>query len=397
LFRTVRKLFLLDPDVVFLNHGSFGACPRPVFERYQEWQRVLEHRPLEFLDRRLPELMDGARAALAAEVGAASGDLVFAPNATAALNTVARSLRLEPGDEVLSTDHEYGALDLTWEFVCARAGARYMRRSVPVPVRSREEVVESVWSGVNDRTRVLHFSHITSRTAIVFPVAELCRRARSAGILAVVDGAHAPGQIPLDLDSIGADVYAGNCHKWLCAPKGAGFLWARPEHQRWIEPAVVSWGFEPDQPFSERSHWQGTRDPAAFLSVPAAIEFQREHDWNSVRDRCHELVREARRRLTEWTGLEPLTPDSRDWFVQMASLPLPPCNPDDVQRRLREGHRIEVPVRDWKGTPLVRVSVQGYNTEADVAALVEALPRVLGVSCSPTPPRPRPRRPTPRA
>jgi isopenicillin-N epimerase len=318
-------------------------------------------------------LLDAARESLAAYVGALPGDLIFVPNATAGLNAVARSLRLEPGDEVLATDHEYGALDLTWEFVCAKAGARYVRQPVPAPIESAEAVVEAVWSGATARTRVLFLSHITSRTAVRFPVEELCRRARAAGILAIVDGAHAPGQVAVDLASLGADCYGGNCHKWLCAPKGAGFLWARPEHQRWIEPLVVSWGFEAQQLFADRSHWQGTRDPAAFLSVPAALDFLREHGWDAVRDRCHELVREARRALSAWSGLEPLTPDSRDWFVQMASLPLPPCDPDEVQRRLRDEHRIEVPVWDWEGRQLIRISVQAYNTPADVERLAESL------------------------
>ena len=348
-----------------------------MFERYQAWQRELEEQPVGFLGRRFEGLLDEARAALAAYVGAEPGDLVFAPNATAGLNAVARSLRLEPGDEILSTDHEYGALDLTWEFVAAKSGARYVRQPVPTPVRSAGDVVEAVWAGRTERTRVLFLSHITSRTALCFPVEELGRRARDAGILAIVDGAHAPGQIPVELGSLGADVYAGNCHKWLCAPKGSGFLWARPEHQPWIEPAVVTWGHEPHQPFAERTHWQGTRDPAAFLSVPAAIEFQREHRWDGVRDRCHELARRARRAISEWSGLEASTPDSREWFVQMAAMPLPPCDPDEVQRLLREEHRIEVAVFDWNGTPVLRVSVQGYNSAADVEALVDALPKVF--------------------
>ena len=373
----LRELFRLEPDVAFLNHGSYGACPRPVFERYQAWQRELERQPVEFLGRRLEGLLDDARAVLAAELGAEAGDLVFAPNATAALNTVARSLHLQPGDEILTTDHEYGALELTWEFVARKTGARYVRQPVPIPARSPEEVVEAVWAGRTERTRVLFLSHVSSRTALRFPVEELCRRAQGAGILSVVDGAHAPGQIPLDLAALGADVYGGNCHKWLCAPKGSGFLWARPEHQPWIEPAVVSWGYAPGQPFAERRHWQGTGDPAAYLSVPAAIDFQREHGWDEVRDRCHELVREARRAITGWTGLEPPAPDSRDWFVQMASLPLPPCDAEEVQRRLREEHRIEIPVFEWNGRQLVRVSVQGYNSAGDVEALVEALPHVL--------------------
>jgi isopenicillin-N epimerase len=321
--------------------------------------------------------MDAARARLAAYVGADPGDLVFVPNASTGINMAARSLRLEPGDEVLTSDHEYGALDLTWEHVCRRSGARYVRQPVPVPLGSPEEVVEAVWAGRSERTRVLFLSHITSSTAVRLPVEELCRRARENGILAVVDGAHAPGQIALDVAAVGADAYAGNCHKWLCAPKGSGFLWARPEHQRWIEPGIVSWGFEPDQPFAARSHWQGTRDPAAFLAVPAAIDFQREQGWDRVRARCRDVVHWGRQTISERIGVEPLTRDPQPWLEQMVSLPLPPCDPQDVRLRLRHEHRIEVPVNAWNGVPLLRVSIQGYNAAADVEALADALPAVL--------------------
>ncbi|MBN1179441.1 MAG: aminotransferase class V-fold PLP-dependent enzyme [Anaerolineae bacterium] len=373
----MRDLFLLDPDVVFLNHGSFGACPRPVFDAYQAWQRELERQPVEFLGRRFAALMHAARQALGAVLGADADDLVYVPNATTGLNVVARSLPLQPGDEVLSTDHEYGALDRTWRFVCGKRGARYVRQPVPLPVTSAQEVVEAVWAGVTARTRVLFLSHITSPTAIIFPVAELVRRARAAGILSVVDGAHAPGQIPLDLDALGADFYAGNAHKWLLAPKGAAFLHVRRDVQHLVEPLVVSWGWESDQPSASRfvdyHEWQGTRDIAAFLAVPEAIRFMETHDWPAVRRSCHALLREARQRVTALTGLPPLTPDSPAWFAQMAAFPLPPCDAEALKRRLYDTYRVEVPIVVWNGRPLVRVSVQAYNTPADVTALVEAL------------------------
>ena len=249
--------FLLDPGITFLNHGSYGACPAPVFARYQELQRELERNPVAFLARRFDELTAGSRAALAAFLGARPDDLVFVPNATAGLNAVIRSLRLEPGDEVLTTRHEYGAVTRTWEFVGAK-----------LVYAEPDELV----GAIGPRTKAVSVSHITSPTALVLPVAEICAAARAAGALAIVDGAHAPGQLPLDLEALGADVYAGNCHKWLCAPKGAGFLWARPEHQRWIEPLVISWGYGDDRTFADRHGWQGTRDPAAALTIPAAIE-----------------------------------------------------------------------------------------------------------------------------
>jgi isopenicillin-N epimerase len=345
----LRDQFLLDPDVAYLNHGSFGACPRPVLEEYQWWQRELERQPVEFLARRLPALVDEVREVLGAYLNARSGDIVLVPNATTGMNTVARSLGLSADDEVLTTDREYGAVDLMWH----ATGARVIRAPV-----------ESLWEHVTERTRVLSISHVSSPTGRILPVADLCARAREAGILSVVDGAHGPGQVPVELEAIGADAYAGNCHKWLCAPKGAGFLWVRETLQERIDPLVVSWGWPADR-FAERHGWLGTRDPAAWLSVPAALAFQREWRWDDVRERCHALVE----RFVEESGLEPAGRP----FAQMGSVELPPCDPDEVQRRLREEHRIEVPCFEWNGRPLLRISAQGYNTEADVARLVEAL------------------------
>jgi isopenicillin-N epimerase len=215
----IRDLFLLDEDVVFLNHGSFGACPEPVFRVYQEWQRELERNPVELLARRLPGLLAEVRAALAAFVGADAEGLLLLPNATAAVNMVAHSLELRPGDEVLATDQEYGAMELAWREACEQAGATYVAQPVELPAESQAKVADEIWAGVNERTRVLFVSHITSLTAMRMPVEELCRRARGAGVVTVVDGAHGPGQLDLDLEALGADFYAGNCHKWLCAPK----------------------------------------------------------------------------------------------------------------------------------------------------------------------------------
>src|SRR5579884_1523084 len=259
----LRDRFLLDPDVIFLNHGSFGACPRPVFDVYQQWQRELERQPVAFIGRRKKELLAEARARLGEYVNADPGSLVYVPNATSGLNIVARSLALEPGDEILTTDHEYGALNMTWQRVCAKSGATYIQHPLPLPVGSPEDVVESFWSAVTPRTRVVFLSHVTSPTALILPVAEIVCRARAAGILTIIDGAHAPGHVPLDLTALGADVYAGNCHKWLCSAKGAGFLYVRPEHQDWVESLIVSWGWLGDHTFVSptRGRRRATRRP----------------------------------------------------------------------------------------------------------------------------------------
>jgi isopenicillin-N epimerase len=349
----VKSLFLIDPDVVFLNHGSFGACPRPVFEAYQRYQRELERQPVEFmaLERRFGELIDGARTALAAYVGADAGSLAFAPNASTALNTVIRSLRLGPGDEVLMGDAEYGGLEILWEFIAARTGARLVRR----PFAELEP---------GPRTRVVFCSHIEWISGRVNDLGPVVEAARAAGALSVVDGAHAPGQIPLALDELGADVYAGNCHKWLCAPKGSGFLYARPEVQPQIDPLVVSWDFADGNAFHQLHRWQGTRDPSAYLAVQDAIAFQQEHDWAAVRERCHELLAHA------GIPLEPLTDD----FVQMRGYALPAgTDGAALKARLYDERRIEVPIVETRDGWTMRVSVQAYNDEADLAALARAI------------------------
>ncbi|MGZ8695289.1 MAG: aminotransferase class V-fold PLP-dependent enzyme, partial [Gaiellaceae bacterium] len=321
---------------------------------------------VDLLYRRLEGLLDGVRAELGAFVGADPEGIVFLPNATAGVNAVARSLGLEPGDEVLSTDHEYGAMGFTWQDVCARAGATWVPRPVRVPCTSAEEIVEAVWGGVTGRTRVLFVSHIGSPTAIRFPVEELCRRAREAGIVSVVDGAHGPGQLDLDLDAIGADFYAGNRHKWLCAPKGCGFLAVRPEMRALLRPNVVSWGVHSER-FVERHGWQGTDDPSAFLALPAAIGFHREQ-LAPARAACHALLEEWRPRLGT-----PLTPPGEEWFGQMAAVELPPCHGAEVRRRLWDEHRIEVVADQWNDRPLLRVSVHVYNTRDDLQRLEAAL------------------------
>jgi isopenicillin-N epimerase len=376
-----RDLFLLDPEVVFLNHGSFGATPRPVFEQYQAWQRELERQPVEFLGRRFAVLLREARSALAAHVRIAADNLVYVPNATTALNILARSLRLNPGDEILTTDHEYGAMDRMWRFLCHQTGASYRPVHVPLPVTTAEELTERLWAGVTPQTRVLFFSHITSPTALVFPVRELCRRARAAGLLSIVDGAHALGQVPLDLEALGADFYTANAHKWLCAPKGSAFLYARPAVQALVEPLVVSWGDQlpaaTGSRFLDEQQWTGTRDIAAYLAVPAAIRFCTEHHWDDVRARGHALARRAREDIAALTGLPQICPDSADWFGQMTTVPLPPCDGPRLQADLYEKYHIEVPVMEWQGRPYLRVSIGAYNTRQDVERLTGALRALL--------------------
>ena len=376
-----KESFLLAPEWAFLNHGSFGATPRPVFAAYQAWQHELERQPVEFLGRRFAWLMAEARGALASYVGARAQDVAFVPNATTALNIVARSLELRPGDEILTTDHEYGAMDRMWRSVCSRTGAVYRPVPVPLPVTTAGDLAGRLWSAVTPRTRVLFISHITSPTALTFPVADLCRRARKAGILSVVDGAHALGHIPLDLEALGADFYVANAHKWLCAPKGSAFLHARAECQPMIAPLVVSWGTEGFAPtgslFLDDLQWTGTHDIAAFLAVPAAIRFWEGRRGEEGRACCRALAFEARAAVGAITGLPQICPDSSGWFAQMFALPLPACDGAALQAQLRDDYLVEAPVMIWKGSPYLRISIQVYNTPDDITRLCNALRKIL--------------------
>jgi len=376
----LKSWFLLDPDVHFLNHGSFGATPKPVFEAYQAWQREIERQPVAFIGRRQEGLLDAARARLATFLHANPEDVTFVVNATSGLNVIARSIRLEPGDEVLTTNLEYGALDMTWEYLCQKSGARYVSQEIPVPFTTSEAVIEALWQGVTPKTKAIFLSHITSATATILPVPEICARARAEGILTIIDGAHAPGQIDLDMEAIGADFYSGNCHKWMMTPKGSAFLYARPEHHDWIESLTISWGWgRGGNTFVTRNQQQGTRDVSAFLSVPTAIDFMEQHHWPQVRERAHRMLAELRARVHPRLGTTPFYGGSADddatWYNQLGLITIPTIeDPGAFQARLLETYNIEIPVtthgENWT---FVRVAVQGYVTQADLDALEAAL------------------------
>lgn len=382
----LKSLFRLDPDVTFLNHGSYGACPRAVFSAYQGWQELLERQPVAFMNaRHLGKRFAEVREALGKELGAPADDLVAVPNATAGLNAVARSLPLNPGDEILMSDHEYNALHKTWDYVTAKTGAIVRKVTIPLPLRSEAAFTQAVLAGITEKTRVLFLSHITSPTALLFPIERAVKAARAQGIWTVIDGAHAPGHIPLDLSSLGADFYAGNCHKWLMAPKGSAFLYARPEVQDLIDPAVISHGWSSDRAnpgpfgytaFQDRFQYQGTRDHAAFLSVPAAIDFRYQQGWNEVAARCRDLALETASRLQDLYALEAIsTPEFS--APQMIAMPIPGCDTAALYERLKSEFGIEIPVFRWNDRCFVRVSVQGYNSMSDLDHLCQALPKIL--------------------
>ena len=369
---------MLEPDVIFLNHGSFGATPKPVFEVYQDWQRRLEAQPVRFLGREVGGYLAEARAALGDYLNVSSKDLSFVTNATYGVNIAARSLQLGPGDEVLTSDQEYGACNNIWTYLSQMQGFSY--RSAPVPLAATPEtMLGAFWSAVTPKTRVIYLSHITSPTAQTFPIVEICARARAAGILTIIDGAHAPGQLVLDLRALGADIYTGNLHKWLCAPKGTGFLYVHPDTQPLIKPLIVSWGLTREKSeslgssFLDHLGWVGTEDVSRYLAIPAAIDFQRQHDWPTVRRECHALLTRTLAELSDVTGLSSAYEDESS-YAQLAISALPVgTNLDALKTRLYDDYHIEIPLTEHLGRLYLRISVQGYNTQADLDALVDAV------------------------
>ncbi len=379
--KALKKLFQLDKKIVFLNHGSFGATPKPVFKVLHSWQKKLESEPVDFLGRAIGSYLAEARSHVANYIHTNAEDIVFIPNTTYGINIIAHALQLHPGDEVLATDHEYGACERAWRFHGAQKQIVYKKQSIPLPAVSADDFVDALWAGVTSKTKVIFISHITSPTALTFPVRHVCQKARKAGIITVVDGAHVPGQTPLNIADMDPDFYAGNFHKWLCAPKGSAFLYTRKDLQQLLNPLVVSWGWQSDAPgisqFQDYFGWAGTDDPSAYLSAPAAIQFQQEYDWDTVRRRCRTTLQEIRIHLHELFQTEPIAPDSDMWWQQMAAVPLPENAPQDLQQRLFQRYHIEIPIFSWNNKRFIRVSIQGYNTPEDGAALLSALKHIL--------------------
>jgi len=375
-WRLWKDQWSLRSDTTYLNHGSFGPSPLPVRHAQTEWTERLENQPMDFFVRTLePELQKGLEV-LGRFVGAAAENLVFAENATYAMNILAVSFDLQEGDEVLVNDHEYGAVIRLWETVCAERGARLVTATLPQPVESADQVIDALFASASERTRLIIVSHITSPTAMILPVQAICQRAQQQGIQVCIDGPHAIAQIPLDIESLGCDYYTASCHKWLCAPFGSGFLYASPDRQASIRPLVRSWGRWPPvagSDWRDEFFWQGTRDAAAYLSTGAAIEFMESVPLDPFRNRTHALARYARAKLAPLADTPPLTPDCNTWYASMALAPLPAGEAKPLQEELWSKHGMEAPVIDFHGRRFIRVSCHLYNDTTQIDQLAQAL------------------------
>jgi isopenicillin-N epimerase len=395
-----NSIWMLNPEVTFLNHGSFGSCPRPVLAHQQELRDRLEREPVQFLVRELEGLWDQARHAMATFVGAPADDIVFVQNATAGVNTVLHALSFGPNDELLVTNQEYNASRNALNVAAEKWGAKIVVADIPFPVASEQQIIDAILEKVTPRTRLALLDHVISQTALVMPLEKIIRALAQRGVETLIDGAHAPGMLPLNLRQLGATYYTGNCHKWICAPKTAAFLYVPKEKQRLVRPLIISHGA--NSPRTDRSRfliefsWMGTSDPTPCLTVPEALRFMstlHPKGWPGLMERNRELALEARKLLCQ--SLQIPLPCPPEMVGSMAAMSLPPCPVDELstsplyrdvlQQRLYDEYRIEVPVVPWPrpapGSPLqprlIRISAQAYNKIEDYQRLGSALQRLL--------------------
>lgn len=373
--------FLLDSNITFLNHGSFGACPQPIFAEYQRFQRELESDPVHFIQKKLPVYLKQAKAPLAEFIGCNPKDFFFVPNPTVAINTVMRSLQLQPGDEILATNHEYGAMDRTWHFYCKKSGAKYVRQPITLPVVSKEQMIAEFWKGYTSKTKVVFLNHISSSTALIFPVKEICDKAQELGLITIIDGAHVPGHIDLNLTELNPDFYTGTLHKWMLAPKGSSFLYVKKEFQDDIDPLVVSWGYESLAPgesrFLDYHEYQGTNDHSAFLCTPTVINFLKENDWKAKSEACKQIVLDNYQRFCDLLQTQPIAPITSEFLGQMASIPVKTSKPAELKDLLYDQYKIQIPVMPLNDKVYLRYSINAYNTQEDLEVLYRALEDIL--------------------
>ena len=373
----LKSHFLLRDDITFLNFGSFGASPKPVFERYQQFQLEMEQEPVLFITGNGLKYLAQSREALGNYLNCDKDDLVYVNNPSYAVNAVAKSFDLKEGDEILTTDLEYGACDKTWSYYCKKAGATYVRQHISLPVKSKEQFVEEFLKGLSPKTKLVFLSHITSTTALRLPVEEICAIAKQKGIITFVDGAHAPGQIPVNLQTLGADIYTGACHKWMMTPKGSSFLYVRKELQHSIDPLIISWGYNTLFPsgsqFLDYHQMNGTRDYSAFLTIPAAIEFMREHNWEKVAADCRKLVQENTAAFCKLLDTEPLAPVNDNFILQLVSAEIKTSEPEKLHDHFFEKYKIQIPVMRHGDKVYLRYSINAFNSQQDLDKLFAAI------------------------
>lgn len=377
----MKTQFLLNQDITFLNHGSFGACPKPIFSAYQQFQLELETEPVDFIVKKAPQYLKVAKERLAQFIGCEASDFFFTSNPTFAVNTIMRSINLQEGDEILTTNHEYGAMDRTWNFYCKRVGAKYVKQTISLPIVSKEQIIEEFWKGYNTNTKVVFLNQISSVTALIFPVKEICDKAQELGLITIIDGAHVPGHIDLNITELNPDYYTGTLHKWMLAPKGSSFLYVKKEFQADLDPLVVSWGYESVAPgesqFLDYHETQGTRDISAFLCTPNVIDFLEENHWKEKSKSCKKLVFDNYQRFCDLVNTQPICPITEEFLGQMASIPIVTDNPNELKELLYSQYKIQIPVMSLNGKVFLRYSINVYNSQKDLDILYSAIEEII--------------------
>jgi isopenicillin-N epimerase len=375
--QNLKSYFLLRDDITYLNFGALGACPKPVFEKYQQYQRELEQEPVLFITSNGLKYLEHSREALGNYLNCHKDDLVYVTNPSYGVNAVAKSFNLNEGDEILTTDLEYGACDKTWSYYCKKAGAKFARQHIPLPLQNKEQFVDAFFKGLSPKTKLIFLCHITSSTALRLPIEEICSIAKQKGIPSFIDGAHAPGQIPVDLQAIGADIYTGACHKWMMTPKGSSFLYVKKELQHLIDPLVISWGY--NALFPSHSHFldyhqmNGTRDYSAFLTIPTAIQFMKEHEWEKVAADCRKLVYDNAPVFCKLLDAEPLAPINDNFILQLFSAEIKTNEPEKLHDLFFEKYKIQIPLARHGDKVYLRYSINAFNDQQDLDKLFSAI------------------------
>ena len=370
-----KPLFSIDPEVTFLNHGAFGACPKEVFDSLIKFQKKTEYEPVKHLAYDIYQYLKESRSALSGYVNCHVDDIAYFPNPSTALNTLIRSLDLKEGDQILTTNHEYGALDRTWRFISKKRGCEYIKLEVEIPFTDKKLIVDSFRRSINKNTKVIFLSHITSATALIFPVKEIIELAREHNILTIIDGAHVPAHIDLDIKKLDPDFYCGACHKWMCSPKGVAFLYVKREHQEMMEPLVVSWGYEAENPsdsqFLDYMQWQGTNDISAYLTIPDTIEFLRKHNWKEKAQHCRDLNLWAKKEICN--ALDTYATGDDQFLGQMTTIAFKLEDTLQEQIDFYTKYKIQLPFIKWNDKTFFRISLQVYNSKEDINYLIKSL------------------------
>jgi len=381
-----KDWFMINSDSIYLTHGTYGACLKIAFDSKIKWQQKIESDPFDFLNNHAINNLEYSRKFLGKYLNCDYDDIVYFPNPSTALNAVIKSLKLKKGDEVLTSNHEYGSLDRTWQYYAYSKDYNYKQINIDIPYNDKNIFLDSFLKNINKKTKIIYLSHITSSTGLIFPVKEICEIARENNIISIIDGAHAPGQIEVNISDINPDIYVGACHKWMCSPKGASFLYANKNIQNLIDPLVISWGWKTDTPgksqFLDYHQYQGTNDISAYLTIPEIVKFFEINEWDKVQKKCHNVVLNFLR--DNISKLEPCSTNSNN-LAQMLSFKInknselvktifdSPIGIIEAQNKIFNYNKIRIPIIVWNQEIFTRLSIQAYNKPQDLVKLLDML------------------------